>query len=112
MPCFSASLEALFFAGSFQTSTGNIGLHLRNIYDDGELVETATTEKSSVVPQEGRRRVRRAIKHHNLDAIIGAYKTFRTIIAIAATALYGAFFVKLSILAPLLFLFLGVYGLS
>lgn len=32
--------------------------------------ENATTEESSVVRQEGRRRVRRKIKFYNLDAII------------------------------------------
>lgn len=54
----------------FDTSTDNIGLHLRNIYSDGELDESATTEESSVVRQEGRRQVTRKIKHYNLDAII------------------------------------------
>ncbi len=54
----------------FDTSTDNIGLHLKNIYDEGELSERATTEDSSVVRQEGRRKVRRQIKHYNLDAII------------------------------------------
>ena len=54
----------------FDTSTDNIGLHLKNIYSVGELEESATTEESSVVRQEGRRRVTRQIKHYNLDAII------------------------------------------
>ncbi len=54
----------------FDTSTDNIGLHLKNIYSVGELEEPATTEESSVVRQEGRRRVTRQIKHYNLDAII------------------------------------------
>jgi len=54
----------------FDTSTDNIGLHLKNIYNVGELEEPATTEESSVVRQEGRRKVTRQIKHYNLDAII------------------------------------------
>lgn len=37
-----------------RTDTGNIGLHLRNIYSDGELDESATAEESSAVRQEGR----------------------------------------------------------
>ncbi|GGY00693.1 hypothetical protein GCM10007160_30540 [Litchfieldella qijiaojingensis] len=53
-----------------RTSTDNISLHLKNIYADEELDEAATTEESSVVRQEGRRRVRRRVKHYNLDAII------------------------------------------
>lgn len=53
-----------------ETSTDNIGLHLKNIYASGELVETATTEEFSVVQQEGRRSVSRKTNHYNLDAII------------------------------------------
>ncbi|MBS3754856.1 MAG: virulence RhuM family protein [Desulfobacterales bacterium] len=54
----------------FDTSTDNIGLHLKNIYNIGELEESATTEESSVVRKEGARKVTRQIKHYNLDAII------------------------------------------
>ena len=53
-----------------ETSTDNVGLHLKNIYASGELVETATTEDFSVVQQEGQRSVSRKTKHYNLDAII------------------------------------------
>lgn len=52
------------------TSTDNIGLHLKNIFASGELMETATTEDFSVVQQEGQRSVSRKTKHYNLDAII------------------------------------------
>ncbi|ABA58277.1 protein containing HTH-type DNA-binding domain and DOC/FIC domain involved in death-on-curing system [Nitrosococcus oceani ATCC 19707] len=48
----------------FDTSTDNIGLHLKNIYQEGELEEAATTEDFSVVRQEGKRQVRRPIKHY------------------------------------------------
>jgi prophage maintenance system killer protein len=54
----------------FDTSTDNVGLHLKNIFADLELEEAATTEDFSVVQTEGRRRVRRQVKHYNLDAII------------------------------------------
>ena len=54
----------------FDTSPDNIGLHLKNIYADGELSESATTEDFSVVQVEGSRNVNRIITHHNLDAII------------------------------------------
>lgn len=33
----------------FNVSTDNVGLHLKNIYEDGELTREATTEKSSAV---------------------------------------------------------------
>lgn len=57
-------------ADVFDTSTDNIGLHLKHIYADDELNEQATTEESSVVRQEGQRQVRRRVKHYNLDAIV------------------------------------------
>ena len=54
----------------FDKDTDTIGLHLRNIFKEGELEESATTEDSSVVQKEGRRQVRRMIRFYNLDAII------------------------------------------
>ena len=36
-------------ADLFDVSTDNIGLHLKNIHEDGELIREATTEESSVV---------------------------------------------------------------
>lgn len=36
----------------FDTTTDNVGLHLKNIYEDGELGREATTEESSVVQIE------------------------------------------------------------
>ncbi|MEA1049809.1 RhuM family protein [Lamprobacter modestohalophilus] len=54
----------------FQCSADNISLHLKNIYDEGELRLEATTEDFSVVRQEGPRRVRRTLTCYNLDAII------------------------------------------
>src|SRR3990172_2344485 len=57
-------------ADLFESSTDNIGLHLKNIYAEGELSEPATAEDYSVVQAEGKRHVSRTIKHYNLDAII------------------------------------------
>ena len=54
----------------FDCSTDNISLHLKNIYAEEELTPEATTEKISVVRQEGSRQVRRTLEHYNLDAII------------------------------------------
>ena len=54
----------------FDSTTDNIGLHLKNIYIDNELEEVVTTEEYSVVQREGGRQVRRNLKHYNLDAII------------------------------------------
>lgn len=53
----------------FDCSTDNIGLHLTNIYDSGELTKATTTEKISVVQSqiEGRLQV------YNHDAILRSY---------------------------------------
>lgn len=44
--------------------------HLQNIYDERELNENATCSILEQVQQEGNRKVKRAIKYYNLDAII------------------------------------------
>jgi prophage maintenance system killer protein/transcriptional regulator CtsR len=54
----------------FDKDSDTIGLHLKNIYKSGELQEAATTEESSVVQIEGKRKVKRNIRIYNLDAII------------------------------------------
>ena len=54
----------------FDCSTDNVGLHLKNIYESGELKEEATTEKFSVVRREGTRDVNRPLLFYSLDAII------------------------------------------
>ena len=54
----------------FDCSSDNIGLHLKNIYETGELLQEATTENFSVVQNEGERQVNRKLKFYNLDAII------------------------------------------
>lgn len=54
----------------FDCSSDNIGLHLKNIYETGELTQEATTENFSVVKKEGERQVNRKLKFYNLDAII------------------------------------------
>lgn len=54
----------------FGCSSDNISLHLKNIYDSGELEATATVEDFSVVQKEGNRQVARKTRFYNLDAII------------------------------------------
>jgi prophage maintenance system killer protein len=54
----------------FDTTPENVLMHLKNIFKEQELTESATTKEFLVVRQEGKRQVRRRIKHYNLDAII------------------------------------------
>ena len=54
----------------FGKDSDTIGLHLRNIYQSGELEKSTTTEESSVVRREGSRQVSRKINFYNLDDVI------------------------------------------
>ena len=54
----------------FGCSSDNIGVHLKNIFQLSELNKESTTEKISVVQQEGKRNVEREFLFYNLDAII------------------------------------------
>lgn len=63
-------LSQKLMAELFHTTTDNISLHLKNIYSDEELVESATAEDFSVVQNEADRLVRRKLKFYNLDVII------------------------------------------
>ena len=51
----------------FDCSTDNIGLHLKNIFKSGELVEDSVTEKNSATAADGKNYM---TKFYNLDAII------------------------------------------
>lgn len=54
----------------FDKDTDTVGLHIRNIYNEGELSRDGTTEESSVVQNEGGRQVRRNVQFYNLDIVI------------------------------------------
>ena len=54
----------------FDCSTDNVGLHLKNIYESGELMQDATTEYFSVIQVEGERQVNRKLKFYILDGVI------------------------------------------
>jgi hypothetical protein len=54
----------------FDVSADNVGLYLKNIFEDGELSREATTEESSVVQTEGSRKVQRTVTLYKLDAIL------------------------------------------
>ena len=51
----------------FMTSSDNIGLHLKNIFKEGELSAAAVTEEFSVTAADGKNYT---VRHYNLDAII------------------------------------------
>ena len=57
-------------ADLFQTTPQNITLHLKKIYEEGELEEEATCKHYLQVQSEGARQIERNLKHYDLDAII------------------------------------------
>ena len=64
----TAWLTQAAMAQLFGCGPDNIVKHLKNIYDEGELKESATTEIFSAVQFEGDRQGTRQIKHYNLYA--------------------------------------------
>ncbi|OFK61804.1 cell filamentation protein Fic [Globicatella sp. HMSC072A10] len=54
----------------FEVGVPAISKHLKNIYDEEELVREATISKMEIVQTEGNRAVSRSIEYYNLDAII------------------------------------------
>jgi hypothetical protein len=63
-------MSQALMAELFQTSPQNITLHLKAIFEEGELDEEGTCKDFLQVRQEGSRQVARSIRHYNLDAIL------------------------------------------
>lgn len=54
----------------FQTTKQNISLHIKNVFEEGELEKNSTVKKYLTVQKEGTRDIQREIKFYNLDMII------------------------------------------
>ena len=54
----------------FQTTPQNVTIHVKSIYEDGELEAEATCKDYLQVRSEGTRQVERRLKHYNLDMVI------------------------------------------
>lgn len=63
-------LTQALIAELFQTTPQNITIHLKALYDEGEIDEATTCKEYLQVRREGIREVRRSVKHYNLDAIL------------------------------------------
>jgi len=57
-------------ADLFETSPQNITIHIRNLYNEGELDMNPTCKESLQVRMEGNRKIKRVQKYYNLDVII------------------------------------------
>ena len=63
-------LSQVQMAELFQTTKQNISLHIKNVYEEGELEENSTVKDYLTVQTEGKRDVQRKINIYNLDIII------------------------------------------
>ena len=63
-------LTQLELAELFDATKQNISLHLKNIFEDGELDPAATVKESLTVQTEGSRQVQRPVTLYHLDAIL------------------------------------------
>jgi len=63
-------LTQLEMAELFDATKQNISLHLKNLFEDGELEPVATVKESLTVQIEGNREVQRSLTLYNLDAIL------------------------------------------
>ncbi|MGL1932767.1 MAG: virulence RhuM family protein [Desulfotalea sp.] len=54
----------------FQAAKSTVSEHIKNIYDDEELLQEATVRKIRTVQKEGDREVTRNLDYYNLDMII------------------------------------------
>jgi len=74
-------LTQQLIAELFQTTVPNISMHIRNIFDEGELTPEATIKKFLTVRREGSRDVRRELEFYNLDMIISVGYRVKSLIA-------------------------------
>lgn len=63
-------LTQKLMAELFDTTKENISVHLKNIFEDGELEMDSTVKEFLTVQNEGGREVSRSVSFYNLDAII------------------------------------------
>ena len=63
-------LSQALIAELFQVTVPTVNEHLKNLYEEGELVPGPTIRKFRIVRREGSRAVTRRIEHYSLDAIL------------------------------------------
>ena len=57
-------------ADLFKRDKSTISRHIKNVFEEGELVRDSTVAKFATVQNEGNRQVERVIEYYNLDVII------------------------------------------
>jgi len=74
-------LTQKMMADLFQTTPQNITIHLKNVFEEGELQEGSTCKEFLQVRNEGKRPVERKQKFYNIDAIISVGYRIKSAIA-------------------------------
>lgn len=74
-------LTQIQLADLFSTTKQNISLHIKNIFDEEELIKETTVKKYLTVQKEGDREVSRDIEYYNLDMIIAVGYRIKSSIA-------------------------------
>ncbi len=91
-------LTQALLAELFQVTVQNITLHLKAIYQEGELEESSTCKEYLQVRSEGGREVTRSIRHYSLPAILAIGYRVRSLRGTAfrqwATARLSEYLVK------------------
>ena len=62
----------------FQRDKSTISRHIKNVFEDGELIRESTVAKFATVQNEGERLVERNIEYYNLD-VIAEYRKYQEI---------------------------------
>ena len=63
-------LTQKLMADLFQVTVPTINEHVKNIFDEKELIQDATIRKFRIVQKEGQRHVTRMVDYYSLDMII------------------------------------------
>lgn len=63
-------LTQKLMAELFNVTVPNVNIHLKNIFDSGELDKLSTIKEFLIVQKEGSRDISRGVEFYNLDAII------------------------------------------
>jgi hypothetical protein len=74
-------LTQQMMAELFHTTIPNISMHMKNIYNEGELFRGATVKEFLTVQNEGGREIKRNLEFHNLDMIISVGYRIKSLIA-------------------------------
>ncbi|MDX9974515.1 MAG: virulence RhuM family protein [FCB group bacterium] len=91
-------LTQRLMAELFQVGVNTINYHLKEIFEEGELVPEATIRQYRIVQLEGTREVSREVEHYNLDAVLAVGYRVRSARGTAfrqwATARLGEYLLK------------------